>query len=110
MFQSASHKPRYAHGPNCRRLATAEVWRFCMRATRIVAFTWTVLLLAACSDGNQYVAPPPPKVTVSLPAQQPLTRYLEATGNLTSVNTTDVVARVPGFIEKINYEDGAQVK
>ena len=80
------------------------------RAIRIIAVTWTALLLAACGDGNQYVAPPPPKVTVSRPVQQPVTRYLEATGNLTSVNSTDVVARVPGFVQTINYEDGAAVK
>jgi RND family efflux transporter MFP subunit len=79
-------------------------------AKTIFAVSSAALLLAACGESNQYVAPPPPKVTVSLPVQQPVTRYLEATGNLTSINSTDVVARVPGFIEKINYEDGAQVK
>jgi multidrug efflux system membrane fusion protein len=38
------------------------------------------LLLAACEQQNKYVAPPPPRVTVAVPVQQPVTRYIEATG------------------------------
>ena len=76
-----------------------------------VAFsTCLATVLAACGQGNQYVAPPFPKVTVAKPAKQPITRYLEATGNTAAVNSADLVARVPGFIETINYEDGAPVK
>ena len=67
-------------------------------------------VLAACGQGNQYVPPPLPKVAVAKPAKQPITRYLEATGNTAAVNSADLVARVSGFIEQINYEDGAPVK
>ena len=35
------------------------------------------VVLAACGQGNQYVAPPLPKVTVAKPAKKPITRYLE---------------------------------
>jgi hypothetical protein len=49
----------------------------------------------------------PPKVTVGHPCTKPVTRYLEATGNLSSVNSADLVARVPGFVQEINYQDGA---
>ena len=52
------------------------------------------------------MAPPPPKVTVALPVQQPVTRYLEVTGIRAAVNTADLVARVPGFVQEINYKDG----
>lgn len=68
------------------------------------------LIIAGCSRENRYVAPPPPKVTVAMPAKQPVTRYLEVTGSLAAINTADLVARVPGFIDKIDYEDGATVK
>ena len=68
------------------------------------------LLLAACGQDNRYVAPPPPRVTVAVPLQQPVTRYLEATGNTAAVNSADLVARVSGFIQDINYQDGANVK
>jgi RND family efflux transporter MFP subunit len=73
------------------------------------AATLATLLLSACGQGNQYVAPPPPKVTVAMPTQQRVTRYLEATGNTASVNTSDLVARVSGFIQDIAYQDGALV-
>jgi RND family efflux transporter MFP subunit len=75
----------------------------------MLAATLAALLLSAC-DSNQYVAPPPAKVTVAHPLQKPVTQYLEATGNTATVNTTDLVARVAGFIESINYKDGDQVK
>ncbi|HEV3408835.1 MAG TPA: efflux RND transporter periplasmic adaptor subunit, partial [Chthoniobacterales bacterium] len=74
-----------------------------------VALALTAVLVA-CGQDNRYVAPPLPKVSVSKPAQQPITRYLEATGNTAAVNTADLVARVAGFVEQINYEDGAPVK
>jgi RND family efflux transporter MFP subunit len=70
----------------------------------------SALLLAACGPDNRYVAPPPPRVTVAVPLQQPVTRYLEATGNTAAVNSADLVARVSGFIQDINYQDGANVK
>jgi RND family efflux transporter MFP subunit len=67
-------------------------------------------LLAACGEKNTYVAPPPPKVTVQKPVQRSITNYLEATGNSAAVNTADLVARVPGFVDSIGYKDGDTVK
>lgn len=66
--------------------------------------------LSGCGEENRYVAPPPPKVTVAIPVQQKVTRYLEATGYASAINTTNVVARVQGFLQKINYKDGEEVK
>lgn len=68
------------------------------------------LLLTACGESNRYIAPPPPKVMVAHPEQKPVIRYLEATGNAASVNMADLVARVPGFVQTINYQDGQPVK
>jgi RND family efflux transporter MFP subunit len=69
----------------------------------------TAMLLSNCGQGNQYVAPPPPRVTVATPLQMPVTRYLELTGNIAAVNSTDLVARVAGFVQEIKYQDGTQV-
>jgi RND family efflux transporter MFP subunit len=66
--------------------------------------------LAACGQNNEYAAPPPPKVTVAAPVQQDVTRYFEATGNTAAVNSVDLVARVQGFVQAINYNDGDFVK
>ena len=68
------------------------------------------MVLAACGQENRYVAPPPPKVTVATPVQQKVTRYLEATGYASAISTTNLVARVQGFLQKINYKDGEEVK
>lgn len=67
------------------------------------------LFLSACGQDNKYVPPPPAKVTVATPTKQPVTDYLEATGNTAAVNATDLVARVPGFVAEIKYQDGALV-
>jgi len=77
-----------------------------------VRFTAVALLatLAACGQENRYVAPPPPKVTVAFPAQQKVTRYREATGYAAAINSTNLVARVQGFLQQINYKDGDFVK
>jgi RND family efflux transporter MFP subunit len=66
--------------------------------------------VSACGQGNQYVAPPPPKVTVANPSSGPYTHYLEATGNAAAVNSADLVARVAGFLTSVDYKDGDAVK
>src|SRR5215831_7991043 len=81
------------------------------RAARLrCTATALALVLCACGQENRYVVPPPPKVTVAFPVQQKVTRYLEATGYASAMNTTNLVARVQGFLQKINYKDGDQVK
>jgi membrane fusion protein, multidrug efflux system len=67
-------------------------------------------LLAACAQQNAFVAPPPPRVIVAKPLQKPAVKYNEATGNTAALNSVDLVARVQGYLEKLNYQDGARVK
>jgi RND family efflux transporter MFP subunit len=83
------------------------------RAARIsAALTGCALLLtlAACNESNTYVPPPPSKVMVAIPLQQPVQRYLEVTGNTAAINSVELEARVQGFLETINYKDGGLVK
>ena len=42
--------------------------------------------------------------------QRSITRYLEATGNTAPIKNVDLVARVQGFLQSINYQDGTFVK
>lgn len=65
--------------------------------------------VAACDGSNSYVPPPPPKVQVALPLQRTVTQYFELTGNTAAYNSVDIEARVQGFLESINYQDGAMV-
>lgn len=69
-----------------------------------------VVALAGCEDKNTFVAPPPPKVDVATPVQRPVTRYVEATGNTAPIKSVDLVARVQGFLQSQDYQDGTFVK
>jgi membrane fusion protein, multidrug efflux system len=78
--------------------------------SQVVLVAICALMLAACNPSkNAYVPPPPPKVVVAQPVQQPVTLYFELTGNTVPINTVDLVARVQGFLESIDYQDGAVV-
>lgn len=72
--------------------------------------TAAVVALAGCEDKNTFVAPPPPKVGVATPVQRPVTRYVEATGNTAPIRSVDLVARVQGFLQSQDYQDGTFVK
>ncbi len=75
----------------------------------VVASLAVLLALPGCKRKNDYVPPPPPKVTVAPPLQQHVTSYLDATGNTVAYNQVDLVARVSGFLQDIRYKDGAIV-
>jgi RND family efflux transporter MFP subunit len=79
------------------------------RIGRAATAALALLLLAGCEQ-NTFVPPPPPKVDVALPVQRTITRYLEATGNTAPIKTVDLVARVQGFLQSIDYKDGDFVK
>jgi RND family efflux transporter MFP subunit len=67
--------------------------------------------LAACSgQSNEYVEPPPPKVTVAKPLQQEVTDYLEFTGTTQAFEEVEVRARVAGFLESMNFTPGTKVE
>jgi RND family efflux transporter MFP subunit len=81
-----------------------------MRTARRVALGALSLIVLSGCEQNAFVPPPPPKVEVALPVQRNVTRYLEATGNTAPIKTVDLVARVQGFLQSINYQDGTLVK
>lgn len=96
-------------GRVCRRARLIER-RSLTRSGLACAVVLAALALSACEERNTFVSPPPPKVDVALPVKQTVQRYLNATGSTAAVNTTTLVARVPGFIEGIHYKDGDTVK
>ena len=79
------------------------------RNARIAFVMFAFVGLSACEQ-NSFVPPPPPKVEVAVPVQRAVTRYLEATGNTAPIKNVDLVARVQGFLQSINYKDGTFVK
>src|SRR3984957_7125317 len=67
------------------------------------------LALTGCGSKNTFVPPPPPKVVVAQPLQKPVTLYVYLTGNTAAYRTANLVARVQGYLESIDYKDGASV-
>src|ERR1700722_3739164 len=100
-------KPTRSTGPNGRVRQRSGCRIVFVR--RIIFVIPALLALGACEQ-NSFVPPPPPKVDVGLPVQKAVTRYLDATGNTAPIQTVDLVARVQGFLESINYKDGGFVK
>lgn len=67
------------------------------------------LALAGCEPKNDYVAPPPPEVTVRPPIARTITTYKEFTGTAQGVETVQLRARVKGFLQRVHFEPGADV-
>ena len=76
---------------------------------RTIVMAVVLMAAAACGQDNRYVAPPPPKVVVAQPVQKPVTLYLNLTGNTAPFRSVTLVARVQGYLESIDYKDGAAV-
>ena len=94
--------------PQCTSLNGA-VRQGVLAGSPIILATFALVTLTGCEQ-NSFVPPPPPKVDVAVPTQRNITRYLEATGNTAPVKNVDLVARVQGVLQSINYTDGALVK
>ncbi|MEE8302808.1 MAG: efflux RND transporter periplasmic adaptor subunit [Candidatus Tectomicrobia bacterium] len=76
----------------------------------VLMSTLTGMMIGGCQPSNDYVAPPPPTVTVSQPVQRDVTDYLEFTGNTQAVKTVEIRARVKGFLQSVHFEAGTNVK
>ena len=75
------------------------------------ALTMMLVSAVGCDQKeNKFVPPPPPPVTVSRPAQQPVTDYLYLTGNTQAVDQVQLDARVEGLLTSIHFKDGDYVK
>ena len=73
-----------------------------------------VLMLAAiltgCDKPHEAAKQAPPSVTVSHPSQEAVADYLELTGTVAPSRSVDLVARVTGYLESVDFQDGAMVK
>src|SRR4051812_29776497 len=83
-------------------LCTARV----LFATGAAAFA----CISGCRQGNQFVPPPPPTVTVARPLQKPVNDTIEFVGTTQPTQSVELRSQVKGYLEKINFEDGSNVK
>ncbi|HVW00088.1 MAG TPA: efflux RND transporter periplasmic adaptor subunit [Planctomycetaceae bacterium] len=78
---------------------------------RVVAGVLAVGLLAGCGTRNvPIVKPPPPEVTIALPIVREVHNRDEYPGRIQATASVDIRARVSGYITKINFVDGQEVK
>ncbi len=69
-----------------------------------------LVLFAGCEARNEFVPPPPPKVTVARPVEREVRDYVEFTGTTRATATVELRARVNGYLRQIGFEDGAMVQ
>jgi multidrug efflux system membrane fusion protein len=71
-----------------------------------------LLFLAACGDSGAKpaAAPPPPPVTVAKPIVKEIVEVDEFTGRFDAVASVEIRARVGGYLESVQFTDGAIVK
>jgi RND family efflux transporter MFP subunit len=80
-----------------------------MKRAALLGAVLVLVAVAGCGKRNAYVAPPPPEVGVAPPVTRTVVPTIEATGSAVAYNSVDLVARVQGFVQSIDYKDGAQV-
>jgi RND family efflux transporter MFP subunit len=69
------------------------------------------LALAGCDEKaqSQAAGPPPPPVTVAQPVKRTVTDWDEFTGRFEAIEEVQVRARVGGFVDSVEFKDGAIV-
>jgi membrane fusion protein, multidrug efflux system len=75
----------------------------------IVSFA-VMLSAPGCQKPTEAPKPPPPEVTVSRPVEREITDYFEFPGQTAAVEEVEVRARVTGYLVKVCFDDGQEVK
>jgi RND family efflux transporter MFP subunit len=66
--------------------------------------------LAGCAEAPAASTPAPPSVPVSYPVEREVTDYADYTARTAAVDTVQVRAHVWGYLDKVNFTEGALVK
>jgi membrane fusion protein, multidrug efflux system len=79
-------------------------------ATSAWFFLLPLALCAGCQKELPPVAEPMPVVPISHPVERPVTDYVDFTGRTDAIQSVNVVARVTGYLVRMPFEEGADVK
>jgi len=79
---------------------------------RLLAFSLVLATLSSCERAQQKTnaTPPPPPVTVAKPLSTELVEWDEFIGRLDAPESVEIRARVSGYLEKIHFREGSDVK
>src|SRR6266581_3593271 len=67
-------------------------------------------LFTGCGKRTQPAFPPPPTVSVIQPVTREVVEWDEYIGRLESPETVEVRARVSGYLDKVHFKEGKEVK
>jgi RND family efflux transporter MFP subunit len=83
----------------------------CLRVRKSVAIlAASIFIVSGCAKPKVTVKQDPPEVTVSKPIVKEITDYYEFPGQTAAVGDVEIRARVTGYLKKVNFEDGQEVK
>src|SRR6188768_3274936 len=68
------------------------------------------LFVPGCGRHPQRSAPPPPTVSVVQPVEREVVEWDEYIGRLESPETVEIKARVSGYLDKIHFKEGKEIK
>lgn len=80
-----------------------------LKSSLLFVLSGLIFLPTGCNRQDSTTAPPP-RVTVSQPLVRELIEWDEYTGRLEAVESVEVRARVSGYLQSINFKEGAIVK
>jgi membrane fusion protein, multidrug efflux system len=86
------------------QLLTLRIWKV------VGLLSIGTVLLGGCAKNKAAGKSDPPPVTVSKPIVKEITDYYEFPGQTAAVGEVEVRARVTGYLKKVCFEDGQEVK
>jgi RND family efflux transporter MFP subunit len=75
-----------------------------------LCFLSSGLLLSGCGQSAAGTQGAPPPVTVAYPIEKEVTNYEDYTGRTAAIDSVQITARVTGYLDKIHFLEGAEVK
>src|SRR5712672_1106740 len=83
-----------------------------MRTNRLLTLSALLIgsFLTGCGKRAPQAAPPPPTVSVVQPVAREVIEWDEYIGRLESPETVEIRARVSGYLDKVHFKEGKEVK